>query len=439
MPNELKHCLAMQQRARARIPGMTQLLSKRPDQFSLGVWPGYYQRAEGATVWDLDGNRYLDMSIGGIGAAILGYTDPDVDAAVIAAVRAGVATSLNCPEEVLLAEALCRMHPFADMVRLTRSGGEAMAVAVRIARAATGRFRVAFCGYHGWHDWYLAANLNDDCLRDHLLAGLDPAGVPPGLRDTALPFRYNKPGELAAIIDRYPGEIAAVVMEPIRNHTPEPGFFEQVRVLADKAGAVLVFDEISAGFRLGLGGAHLRLTDVRPDMAVFAKALGNGYPVAAVIGSEAVMSAAQKTFISSTNWTERLGPVAALATIDKLARTNPFARMAANGRAVQKIWLAAADAVGLDIAVGGIDPMPHFTFSSRHPAAKALFVQEMLGHGILASNLYYAMASHTAEDVARYAAAVPQAFARIAGAMAEDSLDDCLSGAPAATGFARLA
>lgn len=435
MPKNRTLSLEMQDRAARRIPGMTQLLSKRPDQFSLGVWPGYYRAASGAMVQDLDGNEYLDMSIGGIGACILGYADPDVDAAAMAAIRGGVASSLNCAEEVLLAERLCELHPFADKVRLTRSGGEAMAVAVRIARAATGRARVAFCGYHGWHDWYLAANLNEDCLREHLLSGLEPAGVPPGLRDTALPFRYNRPEELEAIVARHPGELAAVVLEPIRNNPPDPGFLERVRALADQAGAVLVFDEISVGFRLHLGGAHQVLSEVQPDMAVFAKALGNGYPIAAVIGRDEIMRAAQKTFISSTNWTERLGPAAALATLDKLARTRPFEALAARGREVKRVWTEAAAANGLEIHVGGIDPMAHFTFARQHPESKALFVQEMLGRGILASNIFYAMASHTPEHVARYAEAAGAAFARIA----EGDAAQRLQGAPAASGFARLA
>ncbi len=170
--------MAMQARAKRLIPGMTQLLSKRPDMFSLGVWPGYFSKASGAYLWDLDGNQYLDMSIAGIGANVLGYADPDVDEAVKRAITDGISSSLNCPEEVELAELLCELHPWAEMVRYTRSGGEAMAVAVRIARAHTGKDKVAFCGYHGWHDWYLAANLGEkNALGDHLLPGLSPAGV----------------------------------------------------------------------------------------------------------------------------------------------------------------------------------------------------------------------------------------------------------------------
>ncbi len=439
MDSDRQESMLMQERARKRIPGMTHLLSKRPDQFSMGVWPGYYSKAAGATIWDLDGNEYLDMSIGGIGATILGYADPTVDGAVCRAIRDGVACSLNCPEEVILAERLCELHPWADKVRLARSGGEAMAVAVRIARAATGRHKVAFCGYHGWHDWYLAANLGGDHLNGHLLTGLDPAGVCPGLEGTALPFRYNHPKELECIVDAYGHELAAVVMEPIRNQAPEPYFLQAVRELTDRAGAVLIFDEISVGFRMTLGGAHLELSDVRPDMAAFAKALGNGYAIAAVAGKDEVMGGAQKTFISSTNWTERVGPVAALATIEELDRIRPFARMAELGSLVRESWEHGAAEHGVEIHTAGIDPMCHFTFDREHPAAKALFVQEMLGQGILASNLFYATAAHTRDHVERYARATDRSFGRIAKAMEKGTLEKELAGKPAAATFARLA
>ncbi len=275
--------LMMQKRATQRIPGMTQLLSKRPDMFAPGVWPGYFSKAKGVEVWDLDGNRYIDMSIGGIGANVLGYADPDVDSAVIAAIQKGTSCSLNCPEEVELADLLCEIHPWAEMVRYAGTGGEAMAIAVRIARAFTGRDKIAFCGYHGWHDWYLSANLGtENALGEHLLPGLDPRGVPRGLTGTAIPFRYNHIEELEIIVAQNKNDIAAIVMEPIRSDQPKDGFLRKVRDIADATGAVLIFDEISAGFRMNTGGAHMVL-GITPDIAVFSKALGNGYPIDAII------------------------------------------------------------------------------------------------------------------------------------------------------------
>lgn len=361
-------------RARARIPGGTQLLSKRPEMFLPEQWPSYYSRAEGSRVWDLDGRCFLDMSYSGIGACVLGYADPDVNAAVCAAVSAGSMTTLNCPEEVELADLLCEIHPWSDMARYTRSGGEAMSVAIRIARAHTRRDKIAFCGYHGWHDWYLAANLvSADHLQGHLLPGLDPVGVPKHLAGTALPFRYNCPDELEQIVRVHRDELAAVVMEPMRSQLPKEGFLKRVAELTRDCGAVLVFDEITAGWRVNSGGLHL-LQDIEPDMAVFAKAIANGYPMGAVIGTARVMEAAQSTFISSTAWTERIGPAAALATIRKHRALHVSERLISSGRKIQDIWLSAAKTASLPITVGGLPPLSHFSLTcrTRKPAEHCL-------------------------------------------------------------------
>ncbi len=431
--------LEIQKRARERIPGMTQLLSKRPDMFSLGVWPGYYSRARGARIWDLDGNGYLDMSISGIGANILGYADDDVDAAVIEAVKNGSSSSLNCPEEVELADLLCDLHPWAHSVRYTRSGGEAMTVAVRIARAHTKRDRVAFCGYHGWHDWYLAANVGtENALGEHLIAGLDPRGVPKALAGTAFPFRHNRLEELEAIVAKNKGELAAVVLEPLRNSPPDPAFVDGVRALANEAGAVLVIDEISSGFRMNTGGAHLIYGYV-PDMAVFSKSLGNGYPIAAIIGTESVMASAQSTFISSTCWTERVGPAAAIATLSKHRLFDVGSHLVALGRSVQEGWAKLLAKHEIAASISGMYPMSHFDIEGPDALkAKALYIQEMLDRGFLASNLYYAMYAHTPTNVRDYLQAADEAFGTVARALREKRLDAALRGDPARAGFHRL-
>jgi glutamate-1-semialdehyde 2,1-aminomutase len=436
---KLNKSLAMQQKAKELIPGMTQLLSKRPDMFSQGVWPGYYQKAKGAEVWDLDGNKYVDMSIGGIGATVLGYADDDVDNAVIEAIRGGVASSLNCPEEVELAEVLCQIHPWADMARFTRAGGEAMSVAVRIARAHTGKDKVAFCGYHGWHDWYLAANLaSTSALDGCLLPGLEPSGVPSGLRGSAHPFHYNNADELKEIFSRHGKEIGAIVIESIRNRPPSEAFLSCVRGLADEYGAVLIVDEISAAFRLNTGGAHLLLS-LEPDIAVFSKALGNGYPIGAVIGKESVMSSAQKSFISSTCWTERSGPAAALAVIKKHKAVDAGKHLVEIGESVRKGWQEAAEKNGIEIELGGIPPVSHFALKHDQASSlKALFVQNMLERGFLASNLCYAMYAHTQDHVEAYLAAVDGSFAELADAIGAGDVDRRLKGKPSTQGFKRL-
>jgi glutamate-1-semialdehyde 2,1-aminomutase len=427
------------QRARSRIPGGTQLLSKRPEMYLPEQWPGYYSRAKGVEVWDLDNNKYIDMSYNGIGSCILGAADPDVDEAVKAAIEAGTMSTLNCPEEVELADLLCDFHPWAEMVRYARSGGEAMSIAVRIARAYTGRDKLAFCGYHGWHDWYLAANLaEENALDGHLLPGLEPAGVPRGLKGTALPFRYNHLEELQAIVADRRAELAAIVMEPIRSTEPLPGFLEQVRAIATEIGAVLIFDEITAGLRLNTGGAHL-LYDVTPDIAVFAKAVSNGYPMAAIIGRGEVMQAAQRTFISSTYWTDRVGPAAALATIRKHQRCDVPQHLAKIGALIQTGWQTVAERVGLPISVGGLKPLSHFSITAEQGhAAHSLFTQLMLERGFLASKAVYVTYAHSPEHVESYLTAVENTFSIIAAALEQGKVLDMLNGPVAHTGFHRL-
>jgi glutamate-1-semialdehyde 2,1-aminomutase len=431
--------LQLYRAAKLRIPGGTQLLSKRPEMFAPDQWPAYYSRAKGAETWDLDGKRYIDMSISGIGACILGFADDDVDAAVVEAIRNGSVSSLNCVEDLELADLLCEIHPWAEMVRYGRAGGEAMAIAVRIARAHTRRDKVAFCGYHGWHDWYLAANLGNEARLDgHLLPGLEPRGVPRGLAGTALPFRYNAIDELRAIASAHRNEIAAVVMEPIRDHQPEGGFLEEVRSIATEIGAVMIFDEITAAFRMNSGGMHLRY-GVNPDIAVFSKAMSNGYPMAAVIGRGEVMQSAATSFISSTHWTERVGPTAALATIRKHRRLNVGEHLNRVGLAVQDLWSRAAQKTGLQVKVSGIPPLGHLAFDGANGQAVAtLYTQLMLDRGFLASKGFYASYAHREEDLPPFETAVTEVFGILQKAISRNDVEKQLRGPVAHTGFQRL-
>jgi glutamate-1-semialdehyde aminotransferase len=426
-------------KAKTLIPGGTQLLSKRPEMFLPDQWPAYYSRAQGAKVWDLDGKEYVDVSHFGVGSCILGFADPDVDEAVLAAVRGGTMSTLNCPEEVELAELLLELHPWAQMARFARCGGEIMAIAIRIARAATGRDKVAFCGYHGWNDWYLAANLAEEkALDGHLLAGLAPAGVPRGLAATMLPFHYNKIEELRAIVERHGSELAAIVMEPTRDNGPAPGFLEEIRAIASRIGAALVFDEVTSGFRVNTGGVHMTL-GVTPDLAGFAKGIGNGFPMAAVIGKREVMEAAQASFISSTFWTERVGPTAALATIRKHRDRNVPKHLIDVGRRVQNGWTKAAASAGLPVSVGGMEPLSHFGFSTPHPAVAATyFNQLMLDRGYLASTQLYASLAHEPAIVEAYLGAVGEAFGLIAEAVRKGDVESKLRGPVKHSGFQRL-
>jgi glutamate-1-semialdehyde 2,1-aminomutase len=363
-----------------------------------------------------------------------------VDEAVKAAIGSGSMCTLNCPEEVELAELLFELHPWAEMVRYARGGGEAMAVAVRIARAKTKKDKVIFCGYHGWHDWYLSANLGvGDALDGHLLPGLEPAGVPRCLGGTAFGFHYNKIQELKALASQHKGEIAAVVMEPVRNYDPEPGFLEEVREIARGMKAVLIFDEVSSGWRLTTGGAHL-LYKVAPDIAVFAKAMSNGYPMAAIIGTGDIMQAAQDSFISSTYWTERIGPTAALATIRKHQRCSVSKHLIDIGGRIQSGWKATADRYNLKTTVGGIPPLGHFSFDYENGRPiQTLFTQEMLHEGFLAATAFYASYAHKDHHVETYLQALDKTFALIARAIKQSEVEKLLKGPVVHSGFSRLA
>lgn len=422
-------------RGRSLIPGGTQLLSKRPEMFAPEKWPSYFSRAKGTRVWDLDGTEYTDMSIMGIGACILGYADDDVDGAVIEAIRNGVASSLNCPEEVELAELLIELHPWAEMVRYTRGGGEAMSVAVRIARASTKRDLVVFSGYHGWTDWYLAANLGEtDALDGHLMPGLQPSGVPRGLRGSSVPFAVNDIAALKTVAKGRESEIAAIVIEPARGEEAPPGYLKALAEYAKEIGAVLVFDEITSGFRMNVGGIHIRY-GVNPDIAVFAKSMANGYAMAAVIGREQVMQAAQNTFISSTNWTERVGLTAAIATIRKYRAKKVHEHIIAIGDEVKAMWTAAGSKHGLDMRVSGLPTLGAFAFNSPHNLAmQTFYVVEMLKHGFLGFRQFKPSYAHSRDDVKRYAAAVDAVF----GDLKKQDPVTLLTSPIAHTGFTRL-
>lgn len=424
-------------RAKQVIPGGNMLLSKRAEMFAPDQWPAYYSKAKGCKVWDLDGKEYTDMCIMGIGTNILGYGHPAVDEAVQNTISLGNMSTLNCPEEVYLAEKLIELHPWADMVRFARTGGEANALAIRIARAATGKEKVAVCGYHGWHDWYLSANLGDDeNLAGHLLPGLDPKGVPYNLKGTVFPFGYNDYNELERLVAAH--DIGVIKMEVVRNMGPENDFLKKVRELATKQGIVLIFDECTSGFRQTNGGLH-KLYDVEPDMAMFGKALGNGYAITATIGKREVMEAAQSTFISSTFWTERIGPTAALATLDVMAEIKSWEKITETGMKVRSGWQGLADKYELEISHSGLPALTSFSFgSSQALEYKTIVTQEMLKKGYLASNSVYVCIDHTKDVVDEYLFNLDPIFALIKECEEGRAVSSILEGPVCHGGFKRL-
>ena len=426
-------------RAKRVIPGGNMLLSKRPEMFLPELWPSYFSRSKGCEVWDLDGNKFIDMSIMGIGTNILGYGHPEVDEAVQKTIQAGNMSTFNCSEEVYLSEKLVELHPWADMVRLARAGGEINSMAVRIARASTGRDKIAICGYHGWHDWYLSTNLNNDKNLDgHLLPGLQTDGVPRGLIGTTLPFNYNDIDQLEALIKDNKDEIAAIKMEVSRNEGPEDNFLRKVRDLATENNIILIFDECTSGFRETFGGLHKKY-GIEPDLALFGKALGNGYAISACIGRQEFMQAAQQTFISSTFWTERIGPSAALKTLEVMERTKSWETITETGNSISKRWKILSDKYELDINTWGLPALSGFTFNSKNDLSYKTFItQEMLKKGYLAANSIYVCTEHTQEIIDGYFEALDPLFKIIKDC--ENGLDikTMLDGPISHSGFKRL-
>lgn len=427
------------EKAKRIIPGGNQLLSKRSERFLPGLWPSYYMKAKGCEVWDLDGKKYHDFAQMGVGACSLGYADEDVDKAVIKAIHNSSMCTLNCYEEIELAERMIEIHPWAEMVRYSRTGGEACAVAVRIARAATGKDIVAFCGYHGWHDWYISANLGDSSNLDgQLLPGLEPKGIARNLKNTAIPFNYNKIDELESIIAKYPNQVGAIIMEPQREVNPAPGFLEGVREISQKNGSVLIFDEVTSGFRMNYGGIHL-LSGVNPDMAVFGKALGNGYPISMIIGRKEVMDAAQDSFISSTFWSERIGFVAALATLKKMEDKNVQNYLVKYGDLINTGWKKLAEKHELEIHINGISPLTHIGFEYKNPLeVQTLYSQEMLKKGYLLGSSVYSTYAYSEEIINKFTEDSDEVFQKIKIAIDDNDVESRLDGDVIQTGFKRL-
>ena len=425
-------------KAKKIIPGGNMLLSKRPEMFVPKRWPSYFASTNGCEVIDLDGNKFIDFSLMGVGTSTLGYSYHAVDQAVIETVKNGNVSTLNCKEEVFLAEQLIELHPWADMVRFGRTGGETAAISVRIARAASGKDKVAVCGYHGWHDWYLAANISSNKNLDgHLLPGLDPKGVPKSLSKDIITFHYNDIEAISKICEM--PDVGVIMMEVSRNYEPENNFLKIVRDLATKNNIVLIFDECSSGFRETYGGLHLKY-NVTPDLAWFGKALGNGYAITAVIGKREVMSEAQSTFISSTFWTERIGPTAGLATIKSMKNENSWLKITEIGKMLKIGWSKIAKENNVEVSIGGLDAIPYFSInSSKWNKYKTFISQEMLKKGYLASNIVYVSIAHNSKLIDKYLQDLDEIFKIISNIeYGQISINEYLETPEAHTGFKRL-
>mgnify|MGYP006079084295 CR=1 FL=1 len=426
-------------KAKKLIPGGNQLLSKRAEMFLPNLWPAYYSKALGYKVWDIDDNEFNDFATMGIGACALGYADEYVNSRVKNSIDNGSMSTLNSYEEVELAEKLIKFHPWADMARFSRSGGEACSIAVRVARASTKKDKVLFCGYHGWHDWYLSSNIEDkDNLNQQLLSGLSSTGVAKNLKGTSIPFNYNDIQGFEDLIYKYKGEIAAVIMEPVRGSEPDKDFLETIRDITKNENIVLIFDEVTSGFRTNLGGVHMKY-GVYPDMAVFGKALGNGFPISAVIGSSRVLNAAQDTFISSTMWTERVGFTAAIATLEKFENEKVYEHLIKCGEKVSNSWITIANSIGLDISISGLKPLTHIDFNYKDASyLQTIYTQEMLKKGYLMGSSVYTTYAYDDEVLKQFHNDTTSAFRVIKDAVDSGSPKNFLISDVKHSGFQRL-
>ena len=388
-------------RAKKIIPNGNMLLSKNSDSFLPNFWPSYFKKTKGCYVWCLDNKKYLDMSIMGIGTNILGYSNDYIDKAVIKVVQNGNLSTLNAPEEVFLAEKILELNPWAAMVKFTRSGGEANAVAIRIARAATNKQEIAICGYHGWHDWYLSANLkNKNNLDDHLFPNVMIKGVNSRLKNTVHPFKYNDIESLTSVLEKNK-KIGIIKMEVMRNEFPKDNFLKKIEKIAIKNKLILIFDECTTGFRETDFGLHKKY-NVTPDIAIFGKALGNGYAINSIIGKKDIMREAEQTFISSTFWSERIGYVAGLKTLELMQKEKSWEKITYIGKKIQKNIKLLAKENNIPVTVSGLPSLTSIKFKYNNLGCKTFLTQEMLKKGILASNLIYVCTKHDNRMLEKY-------------------------------------
>jgi len=421
----VRKSLEMFKEAETLIPGGSQLLSRRPIRFAYGVSPIFAERAKGAYFWDIDGNKYLDMTMA-VNTLILGYCDPDVDKAVMKQLKKSTIFSILHPVEVELAQEILKIIPCAEMVRFGKSGGEADAVAIRIARGFTGRDKVVFCGYHGWHDWYIAANLeSEDALNKHLLPDVPTKGIPKCLKGTVIPFEYNNLSSLEKVLEKNKKEVACVIMEASKVSLPKKGFLEGVKGLAHKHGALLIFDEVNTGFRLALGGAQ-EFYNVTPDMALFGKDIANGYPLTAVVGQRDVMQASKDMFISSTFWDDNSTMAAGLACIRKIRKEKVIEHIWKIGEYYAKGWKEIVQKLGIKAELKGLPCMTSIVFNYEDKSfvnqLNTLYCQELARRGIFAGGHFPVSFAHKEEEIDKILEAAEGALSVVKKAIEQGSV-----------------
>ena len=410
------------------IPGGNGLLSKRPKRFLPKGWPIYFSKANGLNIWDLNGKKYVDFSNMGVGTAILGYSNSFVNNSVNKKIRLGINTTLNCPEEYELAKELLKHDKFAQQVKFARGGGEAMAMAIRIARASSDnnkKYKIGFSGYHGWHDWYLAANLeNRKNLNNHLLKNLNPIGVPLNLNNSIIPFKFNDSESLLNLVKKNKKDLCAIVIEGARYQYPNKNFVKVINNLIKKHNICLIIDEITSGWRESVGGIYKKF-NLKPGIVIYGKALGNGFAISAIVGKKKYMKNVKDTFISSTAWTERVGFQAALSTIKFFKNKKVYQHIVTNGKYIISKWKKLFLKYNLQVKINDFISMPSFEFlyNSKIEYLHTYFTELMLKKGYLSTNNITITYSHKKKDIDKYLKYVDLALKRISKELKIDKLN----------------
>ena len=389
-------------RALLKIPSGNSFLSKNPSRYKSKDWPEYFSKSKGSIVWDLNGKKYYDFAFMGVGTNILGYTNYRVDNAVIKKIKEGNMSTLNCPEEVMFAEKLLKLHPWANMAKFAKTGAEANAIAIRLSRAFNKKNKIIVCGYHGWHDWYLSAKYSkDNYLDTHLFPSLKTEGVPTFLKKQIYSTKYNDFESLKKITKK-DSDISCIIMEVERDQKPNEGYLKSIRSLCNRNNICLIFDECTTGFRDVNGGIHLKY-GVNPDLVMFGKAIGNGYSIASIIGKKSIMMKSNKSFISSTFWSERIGYVAGIATLNEMSRIKSWNIISQKGRKIKELLSLAAHKNKIGIKFKGLDALIKFDLTnSKIKDYEAFITKEMLKKGFLATNSIYVSISHSDSLIKKY-------------------------------------
>jgi len=430
-PKEIqtKKSLEMKRKAEKLIPGCSQTFSKGPSQFVQGSSPVFLERGQGSHVWDVDGNEFIDYSMA-LGPIILGHNYPAVSKAVKKVLEKGTSFSLPHRLEVEFSELLCEIISCAEMVRFGKNGSDATSGAVRVARAYTERDIIACCGYHGWQDWYIGTTTLDK-------------GIPDSVKKLTLTFKYNKIETLEKIFDENKDNVACVIMEPVGGEEPKDNFLQKVKDLTHKNGALLIFDEVITGFRLALNGAQ-GYFGVTPDLACFGKAMGNGFPISAVVGKKGIMKLFEEVFYSFTFGGEIASITAAIATIRELKEKNVIVYLWEQGRKIRDGYNVLAREYGLEkySQCIGLPPRTVVTFKNKKGEddwlLKSLFQQECIKRGILFTGAQNICFSHSSADIEYTLCVYHTVMEIVADALSKGEVKKRLEGEPVEPVFRKL-